>query len=163
MQAKSTKFNPLASQVFSTFNYKKHLLWFAAIVFIIGTGYALYQPVHPDPWHVHSGLDKFLYPQEQNAFLRQPSISRDINGIAAIGDHLWAVGDGGLILHSEDGGQCWIPQGPWMKKIGETRCAQKKTGLQRIFSGLSASVETDSLLNDPQVGGSSSCTYSFAI
>jgi photosystem II stability/assembly factor-like uncharacterized protein len=141
-----TSFRP--SNITQSFNQlpslvnRKWLLWFGVVMFTLGTGFALYQPVHPDPWHVHDSWDRFVYPQEKNAFLRQFSVSTNINinDVTAIEDKTWAVGDGGLILYSEDGGLCWVPMGPWVQSVGQAACSRPGTGLKRIFSGLSASL-----------------------
>ena len=134
--------NPIVEFLTRRIN-RKLMLWLAGIIFIIATGVAFYQPVHPDPWHIHSGWDNFIYPQEKNAFLRQPSISQGINDVAVIGKQLWVVGDGGLILHSSDGGHCWVAQGPWVQSAGAASCPASKTGLQRIFSNQSADIQLD--------------------
>lgn len=51
-------------------------------------------------------------PIEENAFRRLPVITGDLKGVFALKgtDHVWAVGDGGLILHSADGGESWEQQ-----------------------------------------------------
>ncbi len=146
MLAKASPKKQSSSWILSKFN-KKYLLWFAAFSFTFGTGFALYQPVHPDPLHQHDLLDSFIYPQEENAFLRQTLINQSINEITTVEGQLWAVGKGGLILHSSDGGLCWIPAGPWVVTTTASQCPQPKTGLQRIFSDLSANLDTSSLLN----------------
>jgi len=125
---------------------RKYFLWAAAIIFTLSTGYALYQPTHPDSWHAHNFLDKFIYPQESNAFLRQPSINKSINSITSVDNFLWAVGNGGLILHSADGGNCWTPQGPWVETINDPSCTHTKKGLNRVFSNLSTSISSNTVL-----------------
>ena len=51
-------------------------------------------------------------PIEENAFRRLPVITGDLHGVFAVKgtDHVWAVGDGGLIVHSADGGESWEQQ-----------------------------------------------------
>jgi photosystem II stability/assembly factor-like uncharacterized protein len=51
-------------------------------------------------------------PIEHNAFRRLPVITGDLHGVFALKgvDHVWAVGDGGLMLHSTDGGESWEQQ-----------------------------------------------------
>ena len=53
--------------------------------------------------------DWWRYPVERNAFLRLPIVTADLNDVFALPDskHVWAVGDGGLIMRSEDGGATW--------------------------------------------------------
>ena len=91
--------------------------WFAVVLFVAATLGALLQTVHPDPSKPKEGLDRFLYPTETNAFTRLPSISTGLNDLHnQLGEdgrsRLWAVGDGGAILHSPDGGRCWVTSTP---------------------------------------------------
>ena len=115
---------------------RKLLLWIVAALAIFGTGYALYQPVHPDPWHVHNDWDRFYYPQETNPFLHQPAINQIIHHSIYHQGNIWAVGDGGLILQSSDNGQCWKPRGSWIKTQGLAACKNDKQGFARLFASL---------------------------
>lgn len=56
--------------------------------------------------------DWWRYPLERNAFKRNV-ITGDLNSLFALADTelLWAVGDGGFIVHSNDGGRTWRQQG----------------------------------------------------
>ncbi|MBQ0721216.1 MAG: hypothetical protein KBT88_04530 [Gammaproteobacteria bacterium] len=56
----------------------------------------------------------FAYPLERNAFHRLPVLSSDLNDVFALSgsQHVWAVGQGGLILYSANGGRCWQQQHP---------------------------------------------------
>lgn len=106
---------------------KKLSAWLAVALFAAATAVALLQPVHPDPFDPKVGLDWFLYPTETNAFTRLPSISANLNDLEVqVGEDgktkLWAVGDGGAIVHSPDGGRCWEAQGPWAPKGAKAVC-----------------------------------------
>ncbi len=59
-------------------------------------------------------LDWWAYPLESNAALRLPAIQGNLRGVFALADakRVWAVGTGGLILHSPDGGNSWQQQHP---------------------------------------------------
>jgi len=117
-----TKSNPISSASINPIGklsnlVKRKLLITSIVTFVIGTAIALYQPVHNDPLTKQSGFDRFFYPQENNSALKLPRINADINDIAIVGDNIWLVGSGGLILYSSDEGRCWFPQGEWM--LGE--------------------------------------------
>jgi len=135
MMAKFASSRLTAQSIFDRLN-RKLLLWIVAALAIFGTGYALYQPVHPDPWHVHSNWDRFYYPQETNPFLHQPSINQIIHHSIYHQGNIWAVGDGGLILQSSDNGRCWQPRGSWVKAQGLTACKNGKQGFARLFASL---------------------------
>jgi hypothetical protein len=53
--------------------------------------------------------DYWGYPVERNAFRRLPAIAGNLNDLAVSddGQHIWAVGSGGLIVYSQDGGVSW--------------------------------------------------------
>jgi len=57
---------------------RKYLLLLIAFVFTLFTGLALLQPPDPDPFHAQNSWEKWIYPQETNAFLRQQSTSASI-------------------------------------------------------------------------------------
>jgi len=59
------------------------------------------------------GLDWWLHPIEQNAYQRLPVATTAIHDLwtSSSGDRVWAVGDGGLILTSDDGGAHWLAKG----------------------------------------------------
>jgi len=79
---------------------------------------AQHQPPHPDmlrqvgPWDV-GRADWWLYPRELNAFKRRV-VNGDLNAIATLDGRpdIWAAGERGLILHSDDGGLHWEQQFP---------------------------------------------------
>ncbi len=73
-----------------------------------------YAPL-PDPFEPAESQTWWQWlttPIERNAFRRLPVVTGDLNGVFALKgtDHVWAVGDGGLILHSADGGESWEQQ-----------------------------------------------------
>ncbi len=73
-----------------------------------------YTPL-PDPFEPAESRtfwQRLTTPIEENAFRRLPVITGDLNGVFALKgtDHVWAVGDGGLIVHSADGGESWEQQ-----------------------------------------------------
>ncbi len=54
--------------------------------------------------------DTLRYPIEQNVFKRVPIIDVALNAVFSLDQRVWAVGDRGLIVHSEDGGRTWDAQ-----------------------------------------------------
>ena len=78
------------------------LIGLCLAVFVAATVYALNQSPRPDPFTPATTAEKFLFPYEENAFMRLPMVSgslRDIFVVSGSG-HIWAVGDGGLIRRS---------------------------------------------------------------
>lgn len=80
---------------------------------------AAQQKPHPDafrvtaPWHSPAAwfsADFWLHPYERNAFKRLPLIQLILNDVFVLGERVWAVGEGGLIIHSPDGGVTWQQQ-----------------------------------------------------
>lgn len=57
-------------------------------------------------------LDWWLHPVETNAFLRLAALDAPLNAVhvAAEGRRIWAVGGGGVIVHSDDQGAHWRRQ-----------------------------------------------------
>ncbi|MEJ7711374.1 MAG: hypothetical protein WKF84_16310 [Pyrinomonadaceae bacterium] len=68
----------------------------------------------PHPYRAASFSDPgwWWYPSESNAPKRLPEIGCDLNAIYALPgtNKVWAVGNVGLIVHSEDGGRTWSQQ-----------------------------------------------------
>ncbi|RLA38660.1 MAG: hypothetical protein DRQ64_08445, partial [Gammaproteobacteria bacterium] len=79
---------------------------------------------------------KFAYPLERNAFLRLPVLTSDINDVFALpdGEHVWAVGAGGLILYSPNAGQCWQQQHP----VQGRPCGDADSAKWSLISGAQA-------------------------
>ena len=104
------------SDTAAALGFDPRYLWLgiAALVFAVGTGLALYQDPRPDPFQPVQTLspDWWRYPVERNAFKRLPAIGGSLNAVYAHKDgrRLWAVGDAGLIVHSDDGGRTWVRQ-----------------------------------------------------
>ncbi|MEZ0123778.1 MAG: YCF48-related protein [Candidatus Reddybacter sp.] len=96
-----------------------HIL-LAALLLLLATWLAFTQPGRaivsstPNSSALVGLWQKIAYPFERNAFLRLPVLSSDINDVFALpgGEHVWAVGDGGLILYSPNAGRCWQQQHP---------------------------------------------------
>ena len=91
-------------------------VWFGAalLIFSLSTFLAFIQKPRSNAYAAVNTftLDWWQYPIERNAMLRLPVITGDLNGVFALPstDKVWAVGDGGLILHSTDGGRTWEQQ-----------------------------------------------------
>ncbi len=84
-----------------------------AITVFVGASYiALQQKPRPNPYSKPTIWENFYYPQEKNAFMRLPVITGDLNDIfvSATGKKVWAVGNNGLIIYSEDQGNNWQQQ-----------------------------------------------------
>jgi photosystem II stability/assembly factor-like uncharacterized protein len=69
------------------------------------------QSPQPDVWAAEpslTSLNGWLYPREENRFLRN-RIAADLMGVTFAGDGYrgWAVGDGGALLATVDGGNTW--------------------------------------------------------
>lgn len=57
-------------------------------------------------------LERIVYPWETNSFKRLPIVIGNLNDVFVLPNSqlVWVVGDGGLILHSQDGGITWEQQ-----------------------------------------------------
>src|SRR5436190_18925361 len=76
------------------------------------------QAPHPDMWRPLANWDLarwdwWAYPLERNAF-RRVIVRGHLNGVHVLADatQAWAVGSGGLILHTDDGGAHWEQLNP---------------------------------------------------
>lgn len=78
------------------------------VLALVSTFAAFFQPPDRNPTEhpAFPSLDWFMQPIEQNAELRLPAISSHLNDVFVVPDtdHVWAVGDTGMILHSYDAG-----------------------------------------------------------
>jgi len=86
------------------------VLFVAALsLFLLGSLGAWLQPPRLFPLQPLSAAGWWLYPVEQNAFQRLPRIGGNLNDVFVTPDtgEIWAVGDKGLIVHSQDGGRSW--------------------------------------------------------
>jgi photosystem II stability/assembly factor-like uncharacterized protein len=61
------------------------------------------------PLKIETPWEWFIYPVEQNVLQRLPQITVNLKDVTIIPktDHVWVVGDAGLILHSQDEGRTW--------------------------------------------------------
>ncbi len=92
--------------------------WLTAAVVLFGFSsfVAFIQTPRPHPGKKVEvfNWDWWRYPRESNAFLLLQEITVDLNDIYALpGDgpgkkKVWAVGNGGLIVRSVDGGRTWV-------------------------------------------------------
>ncbi len=88
--------------------------WFVLAMFTVSSIFAFTQPLSPDPYKAAAfpSLGWLTFPREQNAHRRLPEIKCDLNAVYALSgtDKIWAVGNRGLIAHSDDGGRSWRKQ-----------------------------------------------------
>ena len=89
-------------------------IFLAAVLLGATTYVAFTQPPQPnalDPAAFPS-LEWWTYPIERDAFARLPVITGYIRDVYVDrdGQKIWAVGNGGLIVHSGDGGTTWARQ-----------------------------------------------------
>ncbi len=94
------------------------------VLALVSTFAAFFQPPDRNPTEhpAFPSLDWFMQPIEQNAELRLPAISSHLNDVFVVPDtdHVWAVGDTGMILHSYDAGITWerVPKAQPEKAAG---------------------------------------------
>jgi photosystem II stability/assembly factor-like uncharacterized protein len=89
------------------------LLLAGPVLAVLATALAFRQPPRAAP------LDEaplasprwWVEPVERNAFARLPVVPGELNRVYALPgtSQVWAVGDGGLVVHSTDGGATWTP------------------------------------------------------
>lgn len=81
----------------------------AVLLGVWSTWTALSQPPRPDPFRPATAAEALLYPFQRNAFARNPVIRGDLRTVFAIPGTrtVWAGGDGGLLVRSDDGGVHW--------------------------------------------------------
>ena len=86
----------------------------AALVFAASTAAAFRQDPRPDPYAAprFPSAAWWASPVETNAYKRVPVVRPGLNGVFALDgtDEVWAVGGGGLVLHTADGGATWERQ-----------------------------------------------------
>lgn len=84
-------------------------------------------------------LDWWRHPLETHPALRLPVIQGKLSGIHALADgKLWVVGEGGLILHSADGGLTWRQQHPEAAAPSETPKPAPRAALLDLISSAHA-------------------------
>lgn len=83
----------------------------AAGVFAAASWLQARQELDPEPLKTRTPAELawWTYPLETNAAARLPIVTADLGDVFALedGQHVWAVGDGGIILRTEDGGRTW--------------------------------------------------------
>ena len=95
---------------------KREVWWFVvAVAGLLAGAAGLVQPPRADPFQVvtpWTSFDWWRHPIERNAFTRLAAVSGGLNHVFALpdGKNVWAVGNGGLIVHSADGGKTWEQQ-----------------------------------------------------
>ena len=113
----------------------------ATLLAIAATWFAAQQKPHPDafrvtaPWHSPAAwfsADFWLHPYERNAFKRLPVIRSDLRDVFVLGERVWAVGEGGLIIHSPDGGVTWQQQRAYQPESLES--VEEKPQRQRMIA-----------------------------
>lgn len=82
------------------------------LVFLGATFVAFTQSPRINPSAPPTLNERFFYPWETNAIKRLPIITGDLNDVFVLPGSMliWVVGDGGMILHSKDGGITWGQQ-----------------------------------------------------
>ena len=94
---------------------RRRLPWIVLSLLLGGVAVvgAIVQPPAPNPFEPigDSFLERLRYPIERNPHLRLPSISGYLTSLtfAADGQNGWAVGAGGMILKTVNGGETWAP------------------------------------------------------
>lgn len=66
-------------------------------------------PTSQPTGHTPNALAWSLNPVEVNAALRLPSMPAALTSVEVIGDKGWAVGLGGTLVSTDDGGKTWKP------------------------------------------------------
>lgn len=121
---------------------KKQVVVGCATIFVFATALALYQPVNPHNQLNPQGWERFIYPKETNPQLKLAGVGAELRGITNIAEKVWVVGEQGTILYSEDGGNCWRPQGPWIGSTDETSPSGEQRAMQKAESNQSACSST---------------------
>lgn len=91
-------------------------LWFTAafVLFVVSSNAAYKQTPRPDPFQPAKFLsfDWWRSPIEKNASTRLPSLTTDLQAVFVLPDatSMWAIGKGGMIIHSTDSGRTWEQQ-----------------------------------------------------
>ena len=104
------------SEAPSATRLKREVWWFVvAVAGLVAGAAGLVQPPRADPFQVvtpWTSSDWWRHPIERNAFTRLAAVSHTLNHVFALpdGKNVWAVGSGGLIVHSADGGKTWEQQ-----------------------------------------------------
>src|ERR1700724_2417996 len=144
--------------------------WFSAalVLFVLFSGVEFwnqhpradpFQKLEPTDWHW------WTRPLEWNAARQLPRIDGDLNAIAVTPGtrELWVAGEGGLILHSPDGGKTWERQGLAQTSDGGTTAAPhtaplapppRETRSRPLSAGTRDALATLAFLRPPAGAGS---------
>ena len=91
--------------------------------------------------------ERLFYPWETNALKRLPIVIGNLNDLFVLPDSqlVWTVGDGGLILHSKDGGVTWVQQNYPGSAAAKQAAALSQTPVAppALFSTARAGMEQD--------------------
>jgi hypothetical protein len=85
----------------------------AVLLLVLSLPLAWWQAPFPRPeqrFGERSLLEMLWYPLEVNGLVRVPLAPARMNALASAEDHEWAVGGGGTILATADGGTSWAAQ-----------------------------------------------------
>jgi len=83
------------------------------LLLLLSAWVAWQQQPDPNPYSAApdwSSGNFWKYPIEHNAFQRLPKINTRLNDVFTDNQKIWAVGDNGIIIHSNNGGQSWAAQ-----------------------------------------------------
>lgn len=109
------------------------LLWFGLALLLFGlfTLLAHHQAPRPDPFQPVPALswDWVKYPFERNAFKRLSVITSGLNDVLALpnSEKVWAVGDKGMIVHSDNGGETWVRQEVGWEAVADSLFTQSSS------------------------------------
>lgn len=137
---------------------RSSVLAVTALMSVVISFVAMRQQPHPDPYRASpwNEIEFWLYPIEHNAHRRLPLVNQNIYDVHSVPEttHIWAVGDGGLILHSSDAGRTWERQRVEGSDLPEEgRAAPPQTG--RSEEKLpDADVDNDKSQHDPKASPS---------
>lgn len=82
------------------------------LLFLSATFVAFTQLPRANLYQTPTPSERFFLPWETNAIQRLPIVIGNLNDVFVLpgSQRVWVVGDGGMILHSQDGGISWVQQ-----------------------------------------------------
>ena len=125
------------------------LITLTSTLLAVATFVAQRQAPHPDmfrpvaDWDIGKA-DWWAYPLERNAFKRRVVVG-SLSAVFVLPNtqNVWAVGDGGLVLHSADGGSNWVQQRPAVAAHAVDGGRQARAGAWSPFSEALAGEQPD--------------------